>query len=335
MIVILSYPGDQIANDVMDWLHFHGSRAKRINLEEEDYRKLSVTINNAMAEVQLQLKDGSMLKVQEVSIFFFRGGLFKEHTETYEQEGLSQRLIRTHLAYEFKTLTQFFYTEVARKCLGNPTCYPLNKLKQLKIATDCGLNIPSTFIRNSKNDVYEYVEDAHTFLISKSIQENVLLQDSETVHCDLKVNLIQPRNLPDRFFPSLFQYQVKKTMEIRTFYLDGKFYSLAMLICDKEKEVVDYRSSTEKIRYGRYQLPTQLQKKLHHLMDLLQLNTGSIDLIKDENDTYYFLEVNPTGQIGWVSNYGSYFLEERIAYYLIEKQQKFSNRIYETTACEF
>jgi len=333
MIVILSYPGDQIANDVMDWLRSYGSKAKRINLEEEDYRKLSVTINDVITDVQLQLKDGSVLKLQEVSVFFFRGGLLKEHAENYVQEGLSQRLIRTHLSYEFKTLTQFFYSEISKKCLGNPTCYPLNKLQQLKTAVACGLHVPSTLVRNNRKDLLEHVEDPNSFLITKSIQENVLIQDSDIHHFDLKVHLIQPGTLPERFFPSLFQNQIKREKEIRTFYLDGKFYSLAMLKCDAEKEMVDYRTSIHKLRYGSYKLPLEIEGKLTQFMNKLNLNTGSIDLIRDENGDYYFLEVNPTGQIGWVSDLGHYFLEEKIAQYLLQKELKFDAYVQQAVTC--
>ncbi|HET6228322.1 MAG TPA: hypothetical protein VFF27_18725 [Bacteroidia bacterium] len=323
MIVILSYPGDSVTNDVMEWLMAHNCQTKRINLEEEDYRQLSVTINEAVADVQLKLKDGSILKVNEVSVFFFRGGLLKERCEDYEQEGLSESLIRTHLSYEFKTLVHFFYEAISEKCLGNLMQHPLNKLKQLKVAAECGLHVPSTFIRNCKSQVLEYVEDPETFLITKSIQENVLFQDSDSFYFDLKVNRIQPSALPDRFFPSLFQYQQEKVMEIRSFYLDGKFYSLAMLLCASEQEVIDYRTMTEQLRYAKYQLPDELQEKLRRMMKQLNLQTGSIDLIKDQAGIYYFLEINPTGQIGWVSDLGHYFLEEKIAQYLMRKELKF------------
>lgn len=329
MIVILSYVGDPVTIEVMEWLMAYDCCVKRINLEEEDYRKISVTINEAATAIQLQLKDGTSLNLDEVSVFFFRGGVLKEHVEDYEQQGLSQRLIRTHLSYEFKTLVQFFYEAVSKKCLGNPLQHPLNKLQQLEAAVECGLSIPSTFIRSSKKQVKEYVEDMHEFLIAKSIQENVLIQDSNEFYFDLKVNRIQVRDLPDQFFPSLFQRQLKKTMEIRTFYLDGKFYSLSMLLCASEQKIIDYRTSTDQLRYGKYQLPAEIEEKLHKLMKKLNLNTGSIDLVKDEKGTYYFLEVNPTGQIGWVSDLGNYFLEEKMAQYLMKKERIFLENAYE------
>jgi hypothetical protein len=313
MIVILSYSGDQVANDVMEWLLSYGCEVKRINLEEEDYRKISVTMNDAVAEVQLQLKDGSLLNVNDVRFFFFRGGLFQAKVADYKQEGLSHRLIQTHLTYEFNTLVYFFYEAVSKKCLGSPLLYPLNKLKQLQLASECGWMIPPTLIRSTKKQVLELVEDEKDFLISKSIQENVLLQDSDAFHFDLKVNLIQPVNLPDHFFPSLFQYPLQKEMEIRTFFLDEKCYSLAMLFCSTKNQIVDYRTSTGQLRYGQYQLSYQVEDKIHKLMKKLNLNTGSIDLIKDMNGDFYFLEINPTGQIGWVS-------EEKIARFLLKKE---------------
>ena len=77
MIVLLSYSGDQIANDVMDWLYAFGCNCKRINLEEEDFRKLSFSIKGTKAEVCLKLKDDSMLKMNDVSVFFFQGRVIK------------------------------------------------------------------------------------------------------------------------------------------------------------------------------------------------------------------------------------------------------------------
>jgi glutathione synthase/RimK-type ligase-like ATP-grasp enzyme len=58
------------------------------------------------------------------------------------------------------------------------------------------------------------------------------------------------------------------------------------------------------------------------------LTSGSIDLMLASNGDYYFLEVNPTGQIGWVSDFGNYCLEEKIAQYLLKKEKVF---IYERT----
>jgi D-alanine-D-alanine ligase-like ATP-grasp enzyme len=52
-------------------------------------------------------------------------------------------------------------------------------------------------------------------------------------------------------------------------------------------------------------------------MDNFNLNTGSIDIIKDNNGEYIFLEVNPVGQFGMTSIPCNFYLEKKIAEYLI------------------
>ncbi len=57
-------------------------------------------------------------------------------------------------------------------------------------------------------------------------------------------------------------------------------------------------------------------------MDNLGLDTGSIVLIKSKDDQWYFLEVNPVGQFGMVSYPCNYYLERKIAEYLVQKNNE-------------
>jgi hypothetical protein len=318
MIVLLSYPGDRIANQVMDWLSRYQCRFKRINLEEEDYRKLAVTIRGTSTQIEFGLKDGSTLQLDEVSIFFFRGGLLNSDVHRYHHPGLPNKTVKTHLSYEFRTLTEFFYYEISKKCLGNPLLHPLNKLIQLQVAAEVGLSVPDTLIRKSPSGLNRFVQEG--LWITKSIQENIFLTDMEHVHYDLKVNTIKRSEIPEHFFPSLFQPAIPKCVEVRVFYLNGKCYPLAMLLHPEETSTVDYRSIVGKLRYARCRLPQEIECRLDKFMKKLGLNIGGIDLILDASGTYYFLEVNPTGQLGWVSDYGNYFLEEKIARYLLQSE---------------
>lgn len=323
MIVLLSYNGDRIANDVMDWLTRYDCRCKRINLEEEDFRKMEVSINGNSTEIQLGLKDGSTLHLDEVSMFFFRGGLLKSNVQQYRMDQLPDKTLKTHLTYEFNTLTQFFYHEVSKKCLGNPLLHPLNKLMQLQVASEVGLEIPETIIRRSRAGLNNFAEEG--IWITKSIQENILLQDMDHIQYDLKINTIKQSELPEHFFPSLFQPVLSKNVELRVFYFLGKCYALAMLLHPLEKPVADYRSVINKIRYARCKLPKEIEIRIDLLMKRIGLNMGSVDLVVDTSGTHYFLEINPTGQIGWVSDYGNYFLEEKIARYLVKAEWNFLN----------
>jgi hypothetical protein len=323
MIIILSYPGDQVANAVTDWLHAYKCNYRRIHLEEEDFRKLAFSIAMEEVNIQFELRNGEVLKMEDVSIFFFRGGLLKLNLKHYKSEELPEALIETHLLYEFNTVVTFFYKQIAKKCLGNPLLHPLNKLEQLEIAREVGLKIPVSIIGNSRRWLKESRLKALPVFITKSIQENVLYQGTPGIHYDLKVHEVEMKEMNESFFPSLFQEGIQKSLEIRTFYLDGSFYSIAMLLCASDQRVVDYRLATNSIRYASYQLPEAIETALGKLMKRTGLTSGSIDLILAGNGDYYFLEVNSTGQIGWVSDFGNYCLEEKIAQYLLKKENGF------------
>ncbi len=53
-------------------------------------------------------------------------------------------------------------------------------------------------------------------------------------------------------------------------------------------------------------------------MQDLNLNCGSVDLIKDKDGNYIFLEVNPNGQYGMVDAPCNFNLNEKIALTLIK-----------------
>jgi glutathione synthase/RimK-type ligase-like ATP-grasp enzyme len=120
--------------------------------------------------------------------------------------------------------------------------------------------------------------------------------------------------------PSLFQKYIKKKYEIRSFFLGGNFFSMAVMSQSDQKTMIDFRNyNYEKPnRYVPYKLPKVLEKKLQSLMYELNLKTGSIDLIFTEEGKYIFLEVNPIGQFGMTSYPCNYYLESEIAKYLIK-----------------
>lgn len=55
-------------------------------------------------------------------------------------------------------------------------------------------------------------------------------------------------------------------------------------------------------------------------METIEIKSGSLDLIVDENGDYVFLEVNPIGQFAQVSIPCNYFIEKYIANYLINEK---------------
>ena len=90
---------------------------------------------------------------------------------------------------------------------------------------------------------------------------------------------------------------------------------------DKQTKI-DFRNYNDDRpnRYVPYLLPVSIEKKITKLMQKLNLTTGSVDLIKDIKGNYVFLEINPVGQFGMVSGPCNYYLEKRIAEFLIKNK---------------
>jgi D-alanine-D-alanine ligase-like ATP-grasp enzyme len=67
-------------------------------------------------------------------------------------------------------------------------------------------------------------------------------------------------------------------------------------------------------------LPADVEEKLDRLFRALDLNTGSVDMIVDEEGEFVFLEINPTGQYSYVSKICNFDIDRLIAEWLIAER---------------
>jgi len=311
MIVIFSFPGDTITNKIIDWLKFYNINFQRIHLENEDFRNIEIHFKKKI-NLFLNLKNGERLDISKVDFFIVRGVGFNFDIKISKSTVLPESLYKHYINKEFNSLVNFFYKEVNKKSIG---CFytgqDFDKLTQLKIAQELKLDIPKTLITSEKNKILKSLRGN---LITKAIYDNVAIEDENNLYVQ-RVQKLNVEKLETSFFPSLVQEEIIKDYEVRSFYLNGFFYSIS--ICSNKGEV-DLRDNYNISKYNRYELPGLLKLKLDRLMKKLNLVSGSIDLIKS-NGKYFFLEVNPTGQYDWVSVFGYHDLHHKIVKFLISK----------------
>lgn len=202
-----------------------------------------------------------------------------------------------------------------------------NKISQLYFAKLVGLNIPETVITSRKKSVNNFFKNK-LICVVKPISEHVIVELGVS---DGERTILQPngtvllakselKGLKEEFFPSLFQEYIEKEFEVRSFYLNGKFYSMAIFSQNDSKTKVDFRNYNrdKPNRYVPFTLPTHVNERLLELMENLKLTTGSIDLVVRAN-IFYFLEVNPLGQFSWLSLECNYYLEKKIADHILKQ----------------
>lgn len=229
-----------------------------------------------------------------------------------------------YLKREFEVLSSFFMINLpTKKWLNIPRYinpYP-TKAHQLKKAMEYGLHGPNTILTNNKQFLNSFYIDNNENIISKNISDSYTFKVEEDLYSTY-TTIVEKEDIDNQskiFFPSLFQANIVKDIEIRVFYFLKNFYSYAIFSANNSKTNIDYRIYDFKKpnRIMKYELPNEIKLKIINFMENLNLHTGSIDLIKDRSGNFFFLEVNPQGQFGGMIEYGL-DIEYDLATYLIE-----------------
>ncbi|WGH74745.1 grasp-with-spasm system ATP-grasp peptide maturase [Tenacibaculum tangerinum] len=314
MILILSIEQDESTIDVIRWLYH--LKEDFILLNTTEFIN-SITVNINTSEVLITTKDVTV-NFNEVTSVWYRRGNFTLY-DSIELKDFVGHKITKFFNEEKKALFEYLHFLLNQKpSINNYNVKKVNKLIVLTIAKQLGLCIPETRITNQKNILEEELKDKS--LITKPINNPINLYGDTywlptyTTSIDIKKTDL----FNDCFGISLFQENIKKILEIRSYFLDGEFYSMAIFSQLDEQTKTDFRcyNNQKPNRTIPFNLPSDIEIKLKTLAEKLNLTSCSFDLIYTPYKQYVFLEVNPIGQFGMVSYPCNYYLEEKIAHKL-------------------
>ena len=323
MIIILSKEFDDNTDQVIDWLQ---------SREAEFLRVKSTDLLNNASSISLQVNQTSIqigevtINSQDEDVVWFRNFDLKEGFQlSNRSEVANWDKVKNYLTDEFSTALQGLFSSWRnKKWLCSHAASSFTKLNALQVAASVGLTIPDTLITNQKAVLSAFLAKHPKGIITKPLYEAQFIHiDHELFNLHtLVVDSAAMEEIPETFHLSKLQQRIEKKYEVRVFYLDGECYPMAIMSQTDQKTSVDYRNyNTEKPnRNVPHLLPAMINEKIINFMKAMELNTGSIDFIKSTDNEYVFLEVNPHGQFGMVSAPCNYYLEEKIADYLIDQQ---------------
>lgn len=325
MILILSQDSwDVSTEEVQDWIEALGGSSIRLNGEDLN-SGTGLTLRSSETTDDLRLSFGSeTVHLRDVrAVWMRRWHTFRNLTfvDQAGQPQLSQRL-RQHLVAEIRALSRGIEVLLGH---ANWLCQlqlkSVNKLECLGLAKKAGLAIPATLVTTDKDELRRF-KSSHGRIVTKAIAEGRTFVHSDTGYSlyTEEVTDSDIERAPSRFFPSLFQELVQKEIEVRTFYLDGRCYSMAIFSQSDPKTRIDFRhyNQDRPNRFVPYRLPEEVAEAVHRFMTAVGLNTGSLDLIRTREGRHQFLEVNPAGQFRMVSEPCNYRLEKKVAEHLLE-----------------
>lgn len=300
MILIISKNNDRSTIQVIQWLCAAGKKWIRIH-EDESFK-----IKTVKKRICLESRRNHFYLDEIQSVWYRRGGI--NFTRLFYQNPS----VDIHMSEAQHWLEEYVIkTLESKRHINSPTHAHVNKLVVLEMAKDAGLPVPDYFLAENTDEVIPEKT------IVKSITGNVILESINKHEDGIMYTTVIPEAEEEDFFISFFQEKIEKDFEIRSFYLNGKFSSMAIFSQNDEQTKTDLRKYNlqKPNRNVPYNLPGDIEEKADVLMKSLHLNSGSIDFIKSGN-LYYFLEVNPIGQFGNVSGDCNYFIEKEIAEYL-------------------
>jgi ATP-GRASP peptide maturase of grasp-with-spasm system len=338
VILILSQSSlEPTTEEVMDWVEALGGRCVRLNGDDIEGRS---TLRCEIVDGRISLafeSEGIELPLQEIGAVWFRRWLYERRHETADLLAQPQadnhtlhHQLRRHLTLESRRLSDFLYASFEHlPWLSRPRRSNLNKLDVLRRAAREGIATPATLVTTEREALRRFCEE-HGAVITKPIGEVDAFIEGEVSHFLFTTPLgpAEVDGLPERFAPSLFQERIEKAYELRVFYLDGEFHAMAIFSQNDPRTRVDFRHYNRERpnRNVPYRLRPDLAGRLRRLMDGLELETGSVDLLVAPDGREVFLEINPVGQLGMVSKACNYPLERRIAELLLRKADAHERR---------
>jgi len=330
MILIFCETINISSKQVLEYLRIENQKFETFT--ENDVIEFTYEINDSCFSYKVYKNDKFIcLDSQIKSIWYSRVDIRVKNIEiqnVLNKNELAYKELESYsVEYNYVRYSKIIECLHSKKCLGTFGKGNFNKISFLEKCNELRIGIPDTLITSSKLELISFLKKHNNSgIITKSLGVPYLELISKDLDVEkwkrgvtVEVNSNDLIQIPDTFQLSLFQNKIEKEFEIRTFYLNGDCYSMAIFSQSTELSMLDCRLGDDiKMRRCSYTLPKMVEKKVCELMKSLNLNTGSLDIILTKKGDFVFLEVNPVGQFGDVSYLTNANIEYRIAKYLID-----------------
>jgi uncharacterized protein with PIN domain len=234
-LILFSIDFDSFTDRIIDWLRFY----------HPDIRIVRVNKIDDLNKISVENKD--LVIIRRIRHLYDRSSV--PMGDLINLENVLDILKVKSDDEKLANLEASFFLEVGELVFGNFIKKAPNKLIQMKLASNRGLEIPKYIVTDDKRILKKFVSDTATIgrkVITKPMTDVFSLSyESQlySVYSTLIDNSIVEK-LPKKFHISLFQHFISCEYEVRVFYWENKFYGMAMFTQSNfDVENVDYRVS--------------------------------------------------------------------------------------------
>jgi glutathione synthase/RimK-type ligase-like ATP-grasp enzyme len=194
-----------------------------------------------------------------------------------------------------------------------------NKSVQLLLARACGMNVPRTLMTNSPQAVREYFRGNPQRTICKTFSTHIWEKEqggpvAVTETFELNADML-PSDEVFTYAPAIYQEMVVKKFDVRMVLLGEAVYSYSL---HNPKGALDWRADATHglVRVEPIITPPEVEKSVLAFAAKSGIAFGSFDFAIDNQDRWWFLEVNEGGQFLWLdaANAGLHLQEKFLAF---------------------
>jgi glutathione synthase/RimK-type ligase-like ATP-grasp enzyme len=175
------------------------------------------------------------------------------------------------------------------------------KLLQLRHARSLGFTIPATLATN-------YAEAARCFAgpranIAKTLAGGSLIIEGID-HAIFTTAVTADDITADEEIqacPVIFQPRIPTSFDLRVTVVADTVFAARIVLQDRTEQDVDWRrADPARLYYERHVLPAGLESKCVKLISAMGLTYSALDFVVTPQGEHVFLELNPSGQWGWI-----------------------------------
>jgi len=322
MILCISHKRDFYTIDlVMEHLQKIGKVPIRLNTDDfTNNIRFEYRIEKNLPVLNIHTVDGSF-SVNDIEAVWYRKLWDLNHPEELDAQFIPV------FHQEYLTMRTILFNALEQVPWMNPIltdhAVSNDKLKQLTVASNCGLNIPESIFTNDSEQVRTFFQkECNGNMIAKLHGSLSRSMNGDTPF--FPTTCITAQNLEELdsliYCPMIFQRMIEKAYELRIIYVDGQFFTGKINTNESLKGATDWRIANDILfKWEQYALPQNIETALTKMMHKHELLFGAIDMIREINGTYTFLEINPQGEWGMLQRDLGYPIAQTIAEKLTDR----------------
>ena len=243
---------------------------------------------------------------QEWPLSVFRSAWYRRMAPPTVPPHTADDGVRDFVAHEITAFLEGIWETTHWLWLNRPSAVRRaeNKLLQLALAKRCRFSIPRTLVTNDAGAARRFLAEADRSIV-KSIAGSAV--DVDGKRAVLFTHSVTEMDIPSdsaiQLSPCIFQHRIPKVSDIRVTLIGSEIFAAEILTQEMTTEDTDWRSvAPDRLSYATHVLPRTIADTCRRYLNELGLVYGCFDFLLIPGGEYVFLELNPSGQWGWIEH---------------------------------